>query len=164
MKKIKSFTYENYVKQYNPMIKGFSYKYKVNGYDVEDIQQELYMVLYKCIQNFDESKSTKFITYLQKSLFYHIVKLRNKHKNDYFYFLDDVELIADKNEKDIYELINEKEIIKALDNIKYGEYLKMYYLHKISMKRIGDSEGISKQAVEQFIKKGLKNLKKELDY
>ena len=156
-------TYEKLYEQYLPMIKGFSYKYKVNGYDREDIEQELAMVLHKCYQKFDAGKGTKFITYLQSSFFYHIAKLRKKHFNDYHYLIDNIMSIKDENAKDIYDEIGLNQILSALENVKYGDYIKMYYLYGQSLSKIAKIEKISKQAVHEFINKGIENLKKILD-
>lgn len=156
-------TFEQLAEQYKPLIKGFSYKYKVNGYTREDVEQELLMVLHKCMQNFDETKKTKFITYFQNSCYYHMIKLRKKNQN-YELIIDNVLSIPDEELKTVYNNIEDEYLLDSLNKVKYGEYLKMYYLYGISIPKIAKTEGVSKQAIHQFIKKGLENMKKLLDY
>ena len=156
--------FNEYYDKYKPLIKKISYNSKVNSYTKEDIEQELLMVLYKCIQNYDKKKGTKFITYFQSSCYYHIVKLR-KENRFYPIPLDDVELIVDIS--DNFDNSTSKNNMKfvvneALEKVKFGDFIKMYYIYNIPIKRIAEIEGVSKQYISFSIKKGLEELKSYL--
>jgi RNA polymerase sigma factor (sigma-70 family) len=56
--------YNELEEQWRPLIHKFSAKYTIPGYDPEDLEQELRIVLHKADQLFDPNKGTKFITYL----------------------------------------------------------------------------------------------------
>ena len=130
--------FQDYYKKYEPLIKKLSYKNKINGYTPDDIQQELMMVLDKCIQNYDETRGTKFITYFQTSCRYHIISLRKQNIN-YETLLKNPELIIDDNAEVVEKLLNEKfrnTLFKLLSELKYGELLKLYYYFGYLMVKI----------------------------
>jgi len=157
--------FEEYYEKYKLLIKKLSNNTKINGYTKDDIQQELMMVLQKCIQNYDNKRGTKFITYFQSSCHYHIIKLRKENK---FYPipLDDVELVVDISDNFDNGLSknNSKYVInEALEKVKFGDFIKMYYIYNIPIKRIAEIEGVSKQYISFSIKKGLEELKSYLE-
>ena len=60
-------SYEELELEWGALINKFSNKYTIPGYDIEDIEQELRMVLLKTQKNYDPNKGIKFITYLYSS-------------------------------------------------------------------------------------------------
>ena len=156
--------FEKYHEQYLPLIMKLSYKYNVYAYTPEDLQQELRMVLQKCIKNFDKSKGTKFMTYYYSSCHYHIIKLRKKNIN-YEFLIKDTEFVVDKDTDVISKILDDKfkkHLVNLLDNIKHGEFIKLYYLFNISMTKIAKIERVHKSHISRCIKQGLKELRKIL--
>lgn len=49
--------------------------YKLPGHDVEDVEQELLVVLWECVMNYDPTKGAKFNTYFQQSAKNRIITL-----------------------------------------------------------------------------------------
>lgn len=71
---------EHYIKaqlQYRSVIRTFSRNcyYKLPGFDIEDVEQELLVVLWECVKNYDPTKGAKFNTFLQRSLKNRVVSL-----------------------------------------------------------------------------------------
>lgn len=156
--------FKKYYEKYKPLIKKMSYKNKVNGYTQEDIQQELLMILNTCIKNYDKEKGTKFITYFQSSCHYHIINLRKQNIN-YESLLKNPELIIDPDADTFAYVDNEnfrKKLIKLLDEIKFGQYLKLYYLFGISATKIAKAERVSKQYIGQCMKEALDELRRKI--
>jgi RNA polymerase sigma factor (sigma-70 family) len=60
------------------MIRVLSSKYRVNGYEKDDLYQEFSMVCHKCWQNFDVEKKTRFSTYLYRSIMLNLYNLIKK--------------------------------------------------------------------------------------
>lgn len=157
--------FDDYYKKYLPLIKKLSYKNKVNGYDPQDIEQELLMVLDKCIKNFDETKGTKFITYFQTSCRYHIISLRKQNIN-YELLLKNPEIIIDDSDDIMTKLLNDKfkkKLMDLLEEIKYGEYIKLHYLFGVTMTKIAKIEQVDKSHISRCIKEGLGELKEKLE-
>lgn len=49
--------------------------YKMPGFDVSDVEQELLVVLWECVMNYDPTKGAKFNTYFQQSAKNRIITL-----------------------------------------------------------------------------------------
>lgn len=162
---VKRMIFDDYYKKYLPLIKKLSYKNKVNGYTPEDIEQELLMVLDKCIKNFDETKKVKFITYFQSSCRYHIISLRKQNIN-YEMLLRNPEMIIDDSGDIMTKLLNDKfkkKLMDLLEEVKYGDYIKLYYLFNISMTKIAKIEKVDKSHISRCIKEGIGELKEKLE-
>ena len=69
----------NLITQWEPKIQGMVNKYYVQGMDKDDLVQELRMVLMRCAEKYDTSKSSAiFHTYVHRAMINTIITLINK--------------------------------------------------------------------------------------
>ena len=69
----------NLITTWEPKIQGLVNKYYVNGMDKDDLIQELRMVLMRCAEKYDTSKSTAiFHTYVHRAMINTLITLINK--------------------------------------------------------------------------------------
>lgn len=66
---------------YDSMLYQLANKTTINGYETDDIMQELRLVAVDCVNKYDESVG-QFSTYLYKSCLHRIYRLRNVNKHN----------------------------------------------------------------------------------
>ena len=69
----------NLITTWEPKIQGLVNKYYVNGMDKDDLIKQLRMVLMRCAEKYDTSKSTAiFHTYVHRAMINTLITLINK--------------------------------------------------------------------------------------
>lgn len=162
--------FDELYEQYKPLIMSVIRGINVQGYDKEDILQELLMVLDDCNKSYDSSKATKFSTYLfisMRTKIHKLLRYQNRIKRAELVFMDDNDLdIIDETqspEKSIDDVFIENElynnIVNELMKMPYGEYTYMILVEGKTMQEVGDTVGVSKQRVSKVHNKNLAKLK-----
>lgn len=69
--------FEEVKREWGGVCRTFAYNssYKMPGYDVEDVEQELLVVLWECAKHYDSDNGAKFNTFLQRSLKNRVISL-----------------------------------------------------------------------------------------
>jgi len=138
-------------------IKKLASKWRVNGMEKDDLEQEFRIIYEKCKKNFDDSKGAKFSTYFITACKNRIGKLRKKYIPLPVKDLSDYVQEPDKQT----ELV--KEIIDSLATIPNGEYIRDYYLNGKTADEIAKEHGVSQQYIDRLIKKGVLELKRRFN-
>ena len=141
----------------------------------EDMKQIGMIALYKAIENYDPSKNTKFSTFATTIIERDLNNFVNRNLKDYFDDLHctSMETLVDSEDNDsectLEEMIGIEDDISYLFNCelmeriknRHGERaVKILYMRyeKYTMQEIADELGITKQRVEQIIKKIKKDI------
>jgi RNA polymerase sigma factor (sigma-70 family) len=126
---------------------------KWNDSDIESIKMN---TLWNCIKKFDESKGTKFTSYLFQQLTY-AFKNKIKSKRNEFNF-ENIEK-QDVNYQDKLEVID---ILNSLDD-ETTQILQQKFYQNMTMKEIGRTNGYSRETARRKFKNAIaecKNLHK----
>ena len=129
----------------------------VEGMQREDVAQELYLVMERCLANFDPSKDTKFSTYFINSAKNRIGKLR-KQASARPRPVDDITIDYIPAPQEREPLI--EELYDHLRDIPNGDLLIAYYVDGVSQEELARRRGVSQQRVQQIIKEGVTSLQK----
>jgi len=129
------------INKYKPLIVKISNKYKINGYDKEDIIQECIFSLYIAIRDYNFNSKLSFKTFLYfiiKKRIYSIIRNSNRQKRikDFIELKENINLIEDNK---VLEKIENKEVIeKVKDKLSELEskvlelYLDNYTINEIA--------------------------------
>lgn len=157
---------------YQSMIKLIVNDYRVPHMSFDDVFQEMSLVFLKCYDDYDESKGA-FSTFLWHSMLHKIYKLSRPKKINSVLSLNFVDLNGDElidyvdSGEDVEEKLileeTELEIIKALDEMKYGYYTKLFMLYNIPQKEIARVEHKSLSFIQKTHSANLKKLKESLE-
>jgi len=144
-------------KQFERYIKGMARYSEINGYDYDDIYQELLMTLDYCVKSYDSSKAT-FGTYFINSCKNRIARLRKKNRYNFYYLNNDlVDEVIDKGEtQDVGD------IIEVLSNIEHGDLaiMNIYYgVPKIELARL---EEVSQTTIANWVNKAVEEARNVL--
>lgn len=124
-----------------------SNRYK-KSIDIDDIESIKMNTLWSCIRKFDESKGTKFTSYLFQQLTY-AFKNKVKTKRSEFNF-DDIEK-ADVNYQDKLDVID---ILNSLDE-ETTQILEQKFYQNMTMKEIGKTNGYSRETARRKFKNAI---------
>lgn len=129
---------------------------KTNSLDYEDVKQEIWLMVYKLIKNFNGSND--FMTYLFTSLWKWkpTINLKGMTGLEYIQIDENTENIADDNINDL-----DTEYILNLLNPIEKEVVYYFYSNKYNQSEIANILKISKGRISQIltrIKKKIKNL------
>jgi len=124
-----------------------SNKYK-NNIDLDDIESIKMNTLWSCIKKFDDSKGTKFTSYLFQQLTY-AFKNKVKSKRVEFNF-EEIEK-SDINYQDKLEVID---IMNGLDE-EAVNILQQKFYQNMTMKEIGKSNGYSRETARRKFKNAI---------
>ena len=152
-----------------------------SAYDIDDLRQEAYFALLKAINAYTSDRGFKFSSYLDNQVKWHISRMISQDKNRKdLCILDEpineesehtrAEFIIDENaefeESTIYnaDMSNLIGIIKnALSDRRNGELkyniIVDRYLHKHTLKEIGDNYGLSLSRIAVLEKEAFKDLR-----
>ena len=72
---IRTVSYERLERQWSGMLRRFA-SWRIDGYDYDDLYQELRIVLYNAQRSYDPAKGAAFITYLWRACLNKVGKLR----------------------------------------------------------------------------------------
>lgn len=77
MSKTAPATFETAQESYSGVVRTFARNcvYRLPGFDLEDVEQELLVVLWECVENYDDTNGAKFNTFLQRSLKNRVISL-----------------------------------------------------------------------------------------
>lgn len=135
----------------------------------DDLLQEGYEIILRTVEDYDESKGSRFLGYLKLQLKYHYL---NKHKEKIILSLNEtlddeeefIDLLEDKGFGPLDTIINkeEKEILfKGLSYLsnRQVEVLIYYYIQKMTMVEISEKLGLSYRTVVNTKTKAVDKLK-----
>lgn len=160
--------YEEYLcLYYTPLIEKVIYFNKgKNNYEVDDIKQELYLVLLRCIRNFDADKGASFSSYFVKSAINKINDLRGqyfKHNHlsldnmidDDTSFLD----LLESNFEEEFSLDRKEEILAKLETLPFGDLTIQYFFENKTQKELAKEYNLSKGYVNKKIRENVRELR-----
>lgn len=126
-------------KEFRPFIRNFTSKFYIHGYTLDDIENECYLTLFKCI-NYYNPKQHRFVAYATNSIknsIYLIIRKSLKRSNTegseaLLFNLDSEEAFTslDKGPEDIFISFEQHNLLKvALSKLTKEEYeLISFYL------------------------------------
>tara|TARA_R110002020_G_scaffold388007_3_gene598722 strand:+ start:794 stop:1345 length:552 start_codon:yes stop_codon:yes gene_type:complete len=163
------------IKQWEPKIQGLVNKYYVNGLDKDDLIQELRMVLMRCANKYDSTKSTaSFHTYVHRGMINTLITLINKAtKLPEVVSFDKTFITASENDQSPNELQKALEDpsaedfsnllllddILSQDNEIFSDKEKVFISSRVdglTMEEISEDLGESSYRVRQNLKEKLK--------
>ncbi len=129
--------------------------------EVEDIVQDTFIKVYKCIHTVDVEK--KFSTFLYTVAKNTMIDFFRRHKPTV-----NIDRVAEElaSEEDIYEIVSEIEqkgvitqVLKALDE-RYRKVIELYYLHDLSYEEVARKLRIPLGTVRTHLARGKVEFKK----
>lgn len=154
-----------------PLCKKFARDTYLLGYSQEDLMQECYLQLVKCLEKFDSSLGVPFESYYKIQL-YGWRSNQNRKKREFLSMEDDLggQMTQQPDEKvDIERRIQNKlfyeHIVKELGKMKSMERALVvgYYLEDKSLKELAKVLNIKYKTAEFQKSKGIKRLKALLE-
>ena len=121
--------------------------------DMDDIESIKMQTLWRCIDKYDESRGTKFTSYLyQQRTFAFKNKLKKKR----------MEFNNDSIEKQDTNTVNKMEVFDILTGLEpeLRDVIDKRFYHNMTMVEIGESNGYSRETARRRLKKALKICKK----
>jgi RNA polymerase sigma-70 factor, ECF subfamily len=160
--------FEQLVGEYQRSVLNMAYRYTGDRLEAEDITQEVFAIVWKCIKNFRQE--SKFSTWLYRIVVNQCLQhKRNKHNKNCVSFDEITE--AGKSPKMLKEMENDfehnqkKEIIeKAIDGLPERQKIALILskFENKSYKEISSIIGVSLSSVESLIFRARENLEKKL--
>lgn len=149
-------TFEEVVGKNAKLMSILASRYNIRGYTRDDLYQEFLMVAWKCYNNFDPRKKTKFSTYLYRSMMLELYRLINKQP-EHVLSLDDkysqskksvdfLDLIMSDTEDPSEEEVRQEDferVHEALMSLPRGHISIDKIMHGKSFTQIGSELGIS---------------------
>ncbi len=155
----------------NPLIISSIRRYYNRTELYDDLIQEGYEVVLKCLEDYDPSKGTKFLGYVKTMLKY---KYLDKHKEKYCLSLNEpvgdgkeeiLDLLEGDEKEPIENIISSEENKLLLGGLKklterQREVIVHYYIESKTIKEISEILGVSYRTVVNTKTNSLKKLKK----
>lgn len=159
---------KNVINYYQKFIYKQSFKYKILGYDLEDVISYASLTVLKCIKSYDKSKNSNFTSYVTRAINNNLLDLSQKTAKKTILDTSDSSLNAVKSD---YQL--EEELLLSLEVKKLHQALKVLsiedlqlvsaiYFEKRSIRDISKELGVSYATVFNRRKAILKQLLMEL--
>jgi|TARA_Y100000004_G_scaffold30090_1_gene31301 RNA polymerase sigma factor (sigma-70 family) len=128
-----------------------SNRYK-NNIDFDDIESIQMNTLWRCIEKYDETRGTKFTSYLYQQLSY---AFKNKIKKKR------VEFNVDDFDKMDGNHINKLEVIDIINGLEpeTANILEQRFYENMTMKEIGRRNGYSRETARRKLKNAIKTCK-----
>ena len=158
------------IDQYKPFIMKDSSKYRIIGFDFEDLVQHSYLSLIKAVHkyNFNKSSFTTYVMtsisnnlkYLLRSSIKHHREVPEENANyahlpEYTFTIED-EVIAYEEVKKL------QEVIDKLDE-KERKLINNYYMNRVPMDQLAAEEGISYSGMRKRKDKLLRKMEKMMN-
>lgn len=149
-----------------PLWKKFARETWLCGYDKEDLMQECYLMLVKCLEKYDEGAGVPFESYYKIQL-YGWRANQNRKKREVLSINDELydEIVQSPDPKvnletQVEDRILFQKIIKELEKMEELDrrIVKEYYIQDKPLKRIAEEIGIKYKAAEFRKGKALKAL------
>ena len=121
--------------------------------DMDDIESIKMQTLWRCIDKYDESRGTKFTSYLYQQITF---AFKNKLKKKRMEFNND------SIEKQDINTVNKMEVFDILTGLEpeLRDVIDKRFYHNMTMVEIGESNGYSRETARRRLKKALKICKK----
>tara|TARA_R100000005_G_scaffold96466_1_gene83621 strand:- start:6001 stop:6477 length:477 start_codon:yes stop_codon:yes gene_type:complete len=121
--------------------------------DMDDIESIKMQTLWRCIDKYDESRGTKFTSYLYQQITF---AFKNKLKKKRMEFNND------SIEKQDTNTVNKMEVFDILTGLEpeLRDVIDKRFYHNMTMVEIGESNGYSRETARRRLKKALKICKK----
>jgi len=121
--------------------------------DPDDIESIKMQTLWRCIDKYDETRGTKFTSYLYQQITF---AFKNKLKKKRMEFNNEVLEKEDSRTKDRTEVFD---ILTGLDP-ELRDVLDKRFYHNMTMVEIGKSNGYSRETARRRLKKAIKICRK----
>lgn len=161
--------FEELVKENEPFMRKLIKNKFVDGYDREDLYQECLMVLDRCNREYDDSKNTKFSTFLYISVSNMLADLiktskREKRPDIINFDFDDTMFndVIDNNDvvDELDRAVLYNTMLEVLRTLPRGDITIAVYDGQKTMKEVAEEHGISESRVQQLNKRNINFLKK----
>ena len=124
-------------------------------FHADDIESAQMLTLWKCVENFDESKGAKFTTYLHNQLNYAFKSELKNQRPDHH--LGDIH--PDVKQKEGYS-IEVHDLVSGLPN-HISRILEQRFLYNMTMVEIGRANGYSRETARRRLRNAIKICKKK---
>lgn len=142
--------------QFAPLIKNWSYKTPLEGYTLDDLSQQSFILLLKALEEYDPGKGVPFEAFYRMRLYsWRSLAFRKKTESP---MADEktFELLSNKQDpaQDIEEIFAQKEdkdlLYTLLNTLEEKEryILQAYYFHHMELKAIAKELGYSYKSLE----------------
>ena len=170
--------FDRAAEEYQGLIVYLANKYTIRGYDKDDMKQELYIILLKCMRYYDDDMGAAFNTYYTTAVhrWMNTNLIRVEHKLEVVSF-DDLDMPQEAF--DMFECDEDVEfntlidgmadtVITEVKQIRYGDLvLDVMYGH-MTMSAAARIAGVSTQRIQQLCKgitdKLKEKLKEDIEY
>lgn len=124
-------------------------RYK-NAIDPDDLSSISYETLWRCIDKFDDSRNTKFTSYLYQQLNYAFKNQLKRENRNKSHATDNIErAICDETRLEVMDLIS-----SMPDDL--GTVLRQRFIDNMTIQEIGDTNGYSRETARRRIKKAFR--------
>jgi RNA polymerase sigma factor (sigma-70 family) len=163
--------YEKELKEYDGLLNHLARRYKIDGYDFDDLKQEFSLLLVKALDGYKNGTGAKFETFFTRYVKWWVAnKLRTEMTEKYSKLegVDD-DIFFDLYASDIRQpddLEKEERLIEfvksELDNLKTGDFTYRILFEQQTLKEVSDFYGVSFQYVHAEHKRNLEKIKQLL--
>lgn len=165
-----SMTFDEFVIQYEPLINKLSHKFYLQNYTVDDIRQEIYLIAWRTLYYYKDDGVANLTNYFIKAVYREMVNFINKQRETTkldVEQLDKAKLFAIYD--DTLKEWEKEEYVQAiwdyLDTTSNGHRARWHFKAGMTQKRIAEIEGVSYQAIGQWLRNIKRKVKKQFpDY
>jgi RNA polymerase sigma factor (sigma-70 family) len=159
MKEIFDKAYDEKISQLFPLVKSIALKYASNNHPLEDLMQEGMIGVIKAVDNFDDSKDTKFSTYavfwIKKYILDYIAKDSNLAFSEYNENQHDISYDSIQTTSSDTISIDFPPAFPALEK----QVIIQLYQHEFTLSEVAKQLKLPRERVRQLREKALRRLK-----
>jgi RNA polymerase sporulation-specific sigma factor len=160
----------------SPLIKSSMKKYFLGNMPYEDLLQEGYLVIAKCLEDYDREKKIPFLGYAKSRLKFHYMDLGRKSIKDECDSLNRevkgregsvelIELVEDRNSSTDGNIVKYEELLFLLKSLKVlttreTQIIRIFYFQNKNMKEISKGLGLSYRTVVNTKTNAIKKLRR----
>jgi RNA polymerase sigma factor (sigma-70 family) len=152
--------YDEKIAELFPLVRSLAKKYSSNSHDIDDLVQEGMIGVIKAVDNFDETKDTKFSTYAVFWIKKYILDYLNRHSSaihsEYYETLDS---ITDDSDIEIEDQSKISLNFPANFPKQEKQVIIELYEYEFTLKQVALNLGISRERARQLKEKALRRLK-----
>ena len=158
MKEISDQVYDEKIVELFPLVKSIALKYASNNHPLDDLMQEGMIGVIKAVDNYDETKDTKFSTYavywIKKYILDYIAKDSNLPFSEYNENLHETEYDTIQTTLETISI----EFPPNFPSLEKQVIIKLYQ-HEFTLSEVSKQLNLPRERVRQLREKALRRLK-----
>ena len=158
MKEIFDHLYDEKIAELFPLVKSIALKYASNNHPLDDLMQEGMIGIIKAVDNYDETKDTKFSTYavywIKKYILDYIAKDSNLSFTEYNENQHETEHDTIENNSDTISI----EFPPNFPTLEKKVIIELYQ-HEFTLSEVSKQLNLPRERVRQLREKALRRLK-----